>query len=298
MRVSPSIHRIIDQSLRGLRTLALLGLTLGLAGCSLIETAYNQAPQLLYWWLDRQVDLTEAHRGPVKEALQDLSRWHRRQELPQWQALAQRLSSQMGPEISPAQACAAQAEGLESLRRFARQSALPLGQLASSLSPAQLSYLQQRLAKNDVDWRKEWLDGSAEKRLQNRVKRGLERSEDLYGRLSRAQVAHLEQLVGQSAYQAEIAWAERQRRQQDLLQTLERARGQSPEFAQKEVAAWIERALASPVPEHRTHAEQSTLGVCRAIAGLHNETTPEQREHAAGRLREYARAFGRLAQGS
>ena len=61
--------------LKGLvRIIGALGLALALAGCSAIKLAYNNLPEVSYWWLDRYVDFTEGQSQQVREELSRLQR--------------------------------------------------------------------------------------------------------------------------------------------------------------------------------------------------------------------------------
>ena len=48
---------------------ALVLLAAGLTGCSAVRFGYNQAPELVYWWLDGYVDFDDAQSRRVREML-------------------------------------------------------------------------------------------------------------------------------------------------------------------------------------------------------------------------------------
>ena len=88
-------------------------------------------------------------------------------------------------------------------------------------------------------WREEWLDGTPEELLQRRLKRTLERYEDFYGRLDPAQRSLLRARLASSGFDPRLAWAERQRRQQDILRVLQEHRsGDRPAHIKAETATW------------------------------------------------------------
>ena len=58
-----------------------LAVLLCLQGCSAVKLGYQQLPNLSYWWLDSAVSFNEAQSVQVKDALTQLHRWHKREEL-------------------------------------------------------------------------------------------------------------------------------------------------------------------------------------------------------------------------
>ena len=58
------------------------------------------------------------------------------------------------------------------------------GPLTVRLSPAQLQQLEKKYAKNNREYREEWIDVTPEKRRERRYESILKRSEDFYGRLT------------------------------------------------------------------------------------------------------------------
>eukprot|EP01036_Dinobryon_divergens_P049146 gene49146-65873_t len=116
---APGSRSILRPSLRGLRmfplrtTLGVVSLVLAgllLAGCSTVKLAYNQAPQLLSWQLNRYLDLTQPQAERVRDELADLHRWHRDTLLPEHAGLLQKLRHQLPAPMSAEQACRAYAD--------------------------------------------------------------------------------------------------------------------------------------------------------------------------------------------
>ena len=94
-----------------------------LAGCSAVQTGYNNAPTLLYWWLDGYIDFNDAQARPVRESLDALHTWHRRQELPAYAEWLGRLQQQAGGTVTPEQVCTELAQVRLHLQRLGEQSA-------------------------------------------------------------------------------------------------------------------------------------------------------------------------------
>lgn len=272
---------------------------LALAGCSTWRVAYNQSETLVYWWVDRHLDLSSEQKPLVREALADWHRWHRQQQLPQYLEFLQRAQGMALRNVSADEVCALSREVQGSLVQLVRQIELPATQLLVQLQAPQLRKLRQRYDTGNADWREEWLDGSAEKRLRHRHKQALGRLEDAYGRIDATQRELLLQWLSQSGYDAEMAYAERLRRQADSIQTLERVRlmGTVSASARAEVRGWMDRAFESPNPSHRDHAQALWLANCQGFARWHNSTSPEQRQRLLQTLRDYEQDVRSLMRG-
>jgi hypothetical protein len=266
----------------------LLVLLLLLGGCSAMQTGYNNAPSLLYWWLDGYIDFNPRQADPVRDSLASLQAWHRREELPAYASLLQRLQQDATRDLTPQQACSPLDQARDHLQRLGTQGAMALAPLVPTLEAGQLRHLARQLEKHDQKWREEWLDGSAEELLQRRLKRTVDRYEDFYGRLSETQRQYLRQRLAEVGFDARIVWAERLRRQQDLLRVLQEHRnGERPAHVEAELMAWVQRSFEPPDPATRAYLKGLVDQGCQTLAGLHNSTSPEQRRRLAGKLQGY-----------
>lgn len=259
-----------------------------LVGCSAVQTGYNNAPTLLYWWLDGYIDFEDAQDRPVRESLEALQAWHRREELPAYAELLQRLQRQATEPTTPEQVCTHLAQARVHLQRLGEQSAEGLARLAPTLQTAQLRHLARQFEKHNQKWRSEWLDGTPTELQERRLERMVDRYEDFYGRLSTAQKTLLRQRIATSSFDARLAWAERLRRQQDILAVLQEQRGgERPAHVKAEMLALVQRSLEPPEPEARAQFERMLQENCQAIAVLHNSSSAAQRRRLVERLRGY-----------
>lgn len=269
----------------------LLALAL-LAGCSAVRLGYNHLASIGYWWLDGYADFDEAQTHRVRAELAALQEWHRRSELPAYAVLLQRMQGLAGGPVSAAQVCQLAAQMRLHAQRLGERSAQGLAAVAPMLRPEQLRHLAQQFDKHDRKWREEWLDVAAAEREERRLERAMERAEMFYGRLEEPQRAILRQGLATSGDDARLSWRERQRRQQDILQTLqEHAANAQPgapaRHVEAEMRALLQRSLDSPDPAYRQTLDRRIAGSCRTVAALHNSTSTAQRRHALDKLRHY-----------
>jgi Family of unknown function (DUF6279) len=282
-------HRIIG----ALGMLALAGL---LQACSAMKLAYNQAPDLAYWYLDSHLNLTNEQSLRVKASLAQLQAWHRQTQLPAYVGALQQLQQQLAADTTPAQACAVAADVRSNLEAISRQAEPLAAALVGTLDASQLRHLAQKFAKKNAEDEAERLGDSPKARLEKRYDQAVGRAERLYGTLNDAQRAMIARRLDQSRFDARLFFAEKQRRQRDTLNILQplTAGQASQEQALAALRGLAERALVSPDPTYRTYLEQLGQENCQTFADLHNSTTAAQRSKAVETLRGYAQDFRTL----
>ncbi len=237
--------------------LLVLILLMLLQGCSAIKLGYNQIPTLGYWWLDSQISFEDSQQPQVREALGQLHRWHREQELPVYAGLLARLQGLATRDVEPQQVCEVWSEAASAVDRLMAQAARQAAPLAMQLQPRQLRHLARQWEQGNENWEKEWLSGSAPDRFKRRLDRIASRYGDFYGNLTDPQVELLRQQLQKSAWNPEWGRRDRLRRQNLLLATLQKLQqGHSP--AQAEAAllgVWQQCLAPASEPDRRLYAE-------------------------------------------
>jgi hypothetical protein len=273
------------------RIIVLLTLAAGLAGCSAVKLGYNTLDTVAYWWLDSYIDFTDEQAPRVREDLAQLHLWHRSQELPRLAEMLHSMEQLVPGDISPAQACAFVAEFRQRLRLLADHAEPAVVTLATSLQPDQLRHLEHKYENNNAKYRDEWVQLTAPEQREKRYRQFLDRSEIIYGQLEALQREALRRDIEQSTFDPQRILADRQRRQQDALQTLRRLTGPQVDFhtARKLLRGYLDRFENSPDKTYRDYQETLIEEGCRSFAVLHNSTSLAQREVAVRRLRAYQR---------
>jgi hypothetical protein len=292
MRFILLLRRIIRQASVWLSVLALVTL----AGCSTIKVVYNNSDDLLYWWVDAYVDLQDGQKQLTRDTLTELQRWHRQQQLPEYVALLQKMRAMAPHDVTPAQVCAVTEEMKTSVTTLLRFVEPDSTRLAVQFTPEQMRNVRKRFDKNKADWRKDWLDPEPEDRLKHRNKQTLNRLEDFYGRLDAPQREVLRRWLSASVFDPVLSFAERERRETDTLQTLQRMTQEGSATAQAQ-ALWhglVERSFNSPNERYRTYNRELWLENCDGFAKLHNSTTPAQRKRLVESLQGYENDFRTL----
>jgi hypothetical protein len=270
--------------------LPLLALLL-LQGCSAIKLGYQQLPTLSYWWLDSAVSLNGPQTTASKQALEHLHQWHRSEELPAYAELLQRVQALSAGPVQTEQVCRVWTDVQIRLDALMREAVVQAAPVAMALGPRQLSHMARRWESQNEDWEKEWLQGSTSERLERRLDKTLDRYRSFYGELTPAQISLVKSQLAQSPWTAEWGRQDRQRRQQDLLSTLQGI--SQNKLSQTEVQAQLwgvwQRWLKPPEAGPRAVVQNLSQRACENLAQLHNATSPEQRQQASRRLRAYER---------
>ncbi|PUE53965.1 DUF6279 family lipoprotein [Limnohabitans parvus] len=274
-----------------IRQIAVILTLLLLQGCSAIKLGYQQLPTLSYLWLDSAVSFNDAQADRVKDSLTNVHHWHKSQELATYLDVLQRSSELSQGPVQASQVCSVWAEIQTKMDRSMRVAIAQAAPVVKMLGPRQLSHLARHQESKNEDWDKQWLQGSANERLERRLEKTLERYRSFYGDLSAAQIALVKTQVSQSAWSPEWGRHDRLRREQDLLSTLRQLTQSKAPLDQVEAAlfgVW-QRWFMPPDEAGRALVQKMTQQACDNLAQLHNTTSPEQRLRVARTLRAYER---------
>jgi Family of unknown function (DUF6279) len=273
-----------------------LATLIGLSGCSTIKVVYNNSEDLIYWWLDSYANLQGEQKQFTRDALTDLQRWHRQQQLPEYVALLKRMQTMAPNDITPAQVCTVTEDMKTSFVTLLRFVEPANTKLAVQLKPEQLVSIRKRFDKTNTTWKEDWLDPNAEDRLSYRTKQATNRLEDFYGRLDKPQRDTLHKWLSESIFDPKLSYAERERRQADSMQTFQRMaqEGGATAQAQSMLRGLTERSFNSPNERYRAYNRELWNENCEGFAKLHNSTTPAQRQRMVEALRGYEQDFKTL----
>lgn len=276
---------------------AIIALLFLLSSCSMLRLGYDQGPQLVWWWLDGYVNFSNEQTPHTKEAIRKWFAWHRATQLPEYAAWLSTLRSQIGDPVTPAQICG-WSEELRNTIAPALDHTVQLGApLVPNLGEAQWRSIEQRYAKGNDEFRRDFLQPHAEERLAASIKRIVKRVENIYGSIDEAQHRLIVAGIEASPFDPEAWLAERQRRQHETLLTLRRLADKQTE-TEHVIAALrglIERVQRSNDRDYRAYQVKLTEYNCAFIATVHNSTTPIQRQHAHDKLKGWETDLRKLS---
>jgi hypothetical protein len=262
---------------------AIIGLlVLLLAGCSSVRLGYNNAPLLVWWWLDGYVDFSREHAPRAQQGIERWFEWHRATQLPIYAQLLAAVGPEMLEPATPAQVCRWQARVRDALSPSLERAVEIAAELVPTLGEAQLRHIEQRYAKINDEMRSDFLQPDPAVRLRESIKRTVERAERLYGPLGEPQQRVIAAGVAASPFDPELWLADRQRRQRDTLAIL-RELGSTPADRDQRLAGLRTLALRlerSPDPGYRAYQARLVEYNCGFAAQIHNAATDEQRRRA------------------
>ena len=261
-------------------------LVLVLSACSTARLVYNQAPTLAYWWVDDFVNLSDAQSAPLREDIDALFTWHRTQELPTYAERLKAWRQLATQDLTAEQACQQFDEARAAYLHAVDRSVAPFTRLALSLQPSQIQHLEARQRKGQAKYEKEWLSGGRAQSQAHRLEKAVERYETLYGKLSKAQRARLDQQAQVSEFDPERLRQERLRRNTDLVNSIRQSQAQ-PSHAAAILRSWHDRVMDSPDPTYAAYSKALVREGCVQFASLHNSTSKEQRLHAEHVIQGY-----------
>jgi hypothetical protein len=262
-----------------------------------MKFGYGQASGFAFRWIDRDGELNDAQSVRVRTALDEWFAWHRRTQLPDYAELLVRAQAELVADATPEGMCAWSREIRSRIDKAIERAVPVVAEVALTLAPTQIAAIEKRNAETNDEFRDDFLQRDPVKRRRAAVQREIERAESFYGSLDPAQREFVARSVASSPYDAEIAYAERQQRQQDLLQLLRRltAAGASQPQAEAEIRVWLRSYQRSPREPYRSYAERLVTHNCAYASALHNATTAEQRRTAAKKLKGYETDIRALA---
>ena len=273
-----------------------------LAACSAARLGYSQGHELAFWWLDGYAGFNGEQSPQVRAALREWFAWHRNTQLPDYADLLAQAQRDVLAPTTPEAVCRWFDTFGERIDVALERARPRLAEVSLALTPDQIARIEQRIAKSNDEFRGEFMQDDPARRQREAVKRTVDRFENVYGRLDRAQRERVAQWVAASPFDPERWFAERQLRQQDLLATLRElqalpAAERTPARAEQAVAGLVERFTNSPRAEYRAYQQRLRAYNCEIVSRLHNDTTPAQRQAAQAKLRSWEQDARALAGG-
>ena len=285
---------------------AALGLicALLLGSCRVLESLYENSPQLLFWWLDSYLDFKDDQTPVVKEELKALQKWHRETQLPQALTLIQDLLPLASHDLLPEKTCGIEKKLLQTVPEVIVRLTPTIAKIAPTLNSEQLKTLRSSFEKKNKEWSKEWLSGSPSEKLDHQTEKGLEQARDLYGRISSAQKSELRNLAQNSGYEPTKNLAIKVYRQEETLKALEKIRllktkgdlsaASLAKESEQIVSEWLNNAYRIKDLELLEYSERRLNVNCEAVAAFHNITSPDQRAKARLKLKSYEEVVMKL----
>lgn len=269
-----------------------------LVACSAVRIGFNNGETVSYWWLNSYVDFEDGQKSLVKGRLENLFAWHHKTQLRDYAKLVSRIQHRDLAVASKADLLNDYEEGMKYLTLVTDRAAPDLADLALSLTPAQITHIEEKLEKNNLKFRKEYLRGDRLSRQEFRYKKMMTQAEYWFGNFSRAQEQKLRALSDARPLNNELVLADRMRRQMELVALLKKIHGEKP--GKEATTAMIKKYVAATADhygnkEHQAYFDVLTDANAVLVAEMMRMATADQKSHFVKALQDWVSDFNRLS---
>lgn len=191
-----------------------------LAGCAgIADMAYNNAPSLVASEIDDVFDLDGVQSEQLDNRLEHFFLWHRQQELARYEDFLDRAALAAADGITAAEFLLLRNEVNDARQRALDKAIDSLGDLAVTLSPAQIENFEAYHRERSEEYR-DYLEKSEQQREIYRVERSFDRLENWFGDFDYYQEKRVRARLSQLP-DIYLPWYEyREQRHQALLKAL------------------------------------------------------------------------------
>jgi len=269
-----------------------------LVSCSFTKFAYNQADTMAVWMVDDYFDLDPSQKDEFNKRFQRFYAWHRYEQLPEYAQFLRTAKSRMSDGLA-ADEVLWFADGLRTrARTMARQAGPDAAALFATLTPAQIENLQRKWDKDNRKYVKEHkLNGSVEERQEAEAKRMIKQVKEWLAPLNNEQEQRVMVLARELPPIHQQRYAERLRRQKELLEILAH-RQEDPQRFTARVTEWMANWERGRSQEYQRQLDASWQKRAELFAAVDRMLTPQQRNTALNRIQTYADDATQLARRS
>lgn len=285
----------VDAAMR----LARLGLSIlvamAVSACSMLRVGYESVPWYASWQLDRYWALDSEQAAHAQERVEDLFRWHRRSELPEYSRWLRRVSERVQATVDLEEATSWRRTMAGFWSRTVQRLGPGVARIIVTLRPEQIERMKRRMASENNDYIKEFLPDDPGERQRRRVKRIEQRIEYYLGDMAGDQREIVRRMARAMPQNEEIWYRERLARQQDFLRLLERlSRPGQPlseaqrEEAERNVVGYLASLWEPADPQRRNSLESVMRASDEITVAVLNVATPRQKDKLSRRLLGWA----------
>lgn len=266
--------------------------TLMLSGCG-VRFVYNQLDWLIPWYLEDYVELEREQESLFEARLQSYLAWHRTDQLPRYSAFLHQVADNAEQGLTEQDIARIEDQTEQFAQALMDRMLNDLIDLLATANDAQIEQLFEQLQKDNAEYRREYIEVSAEKQREQRYKEVIKYAERWTGRLADNQIKQIAdrvkkfELMGPEIEVARLAWQDEFKRVLAL-----RADRAAYEAAFKKLISEPDFGRSEELK--RKLAYNSDLAV-KLYLELDKTLTSKQRSHMVKKLRSYADDFQLLS---
>jgi len=274
-------------------SLLILFLLAVLTACS-FKTFYNRLDYLIPEYVEGMVSLDDVLEEKVRQSSWVLLSWHRKTQLREYADWLRGLQQDVATGLTEQQAL----RRIEQVHVFWLALSTKVNQQMAQLLPLldrqQQDELFASLAEDNEEYRQEYLQLDAKRRLENYRERLLDNYENWLGELSDAQRLAIEQAAAQLQSSAELRLQRRLLWQQGIHRILDAAVPVQQKTAQLET--FLAGYEQQNNPLLRDIRDNNRRVIARLTVQLVQTMTEAQRQHFISETDDYIRMFTELAE--
>jgi hypothetical protein len=251
--------------------------------------------------LNAYLDLDSDQSDWVKKDIDKLFQWHRTTQLRDYAGLLAKMQRQMGDGTVTQEELLSDYRDIKARTELLAFKALPqLADLAMSIKPDQIGQMEQKFAKNNDKFRREFMSGSVEDQHKARFKKAMDQFSLWFGGFSREQEAQLRRASDARPLDNDVWLQERVLRQKKIVALLRRVHDQK--LNKEQTMSAVHDTLRElfdrmEAPERKAFFDAYVDNTSKFILTAIRLTTPEQKAHAQKRMQGWIDDFNALAQG-
>jgi hypothetical protein len=285
-------------ALRAARFITIAAIAALLVSCTFTRFAYNQADTLAAWTVDEYFSLDGTQKDEFNKRFERLYTWHRYEQLPNYAQFMRTAHTRMQDGLSREDVLWF-ADGIRSrVRAVARKAAPDAAALLATVTPAQIEHLQKKWDKENRKYiRERKVNGTLEERQEAEAKRLIKSIEEWLAPLNGEQEQRIIALARELPQIEKERYAERIRRQKELLELLSQ-RQEDPQRFTPRVAEYLANWERGRSAEYQKQLDASWQKRAELFVAADRMLTTDQRRIALRRIETYADDFTQLARRS
>jgi hypothetical protein len=258
------------------------------AGCSSVRLTYDHGETLLAWWIDSYTDLDTEQKGRLRKDIDHLFEWHRQTQLRDYAQLLAGGQRRLQGQPTQADLLADYRDVRARFETLLYQAQPELADLARTLRPEQIAYMEKKFAANNDDYRKKYLSGELAQRQKQRYQKSLDEFERWFGNFSNEQEDSIRRSSDARPLDHEFWLDEQIRRQTNIVNLVKKVQRDKLD---RDATMLLVHKLIRDSFERLDHSERKPMfdaytdATARMVLNVIRIATPTQKAHAMRRLR-------------
>lgn len=254
--------------------------------CSAVRFVYNQGDTLVRWWMDDHIGFTAEQDSFAREFLERQFWWHRTEQLQDISASLEQIREKISRPMTVVEVNQFSDQFKKYAYSIANKSTPDMAKLLISLQPNQIEAMQKRMQKGNEKFIKEWLPKEKEKQVKVRADKVIERTEWLFGTLSKEQEQKIRAHVIANPLDMNTVYQDRLRRQNELIMMAKEVQKKQLSQTQTEemIKNYIKNFEFGNTPEQRVFAKNRSDTGIKLASFITEIMNDDQRKYAKERV--------------